>query len=268
MEGTAMKTPFRSTPRLARLVLTLLAAGAWGCATTSPQTIAENQRMARAHYNVAMKHLQEGRAGMAIRELQLAEALDPTDPWIELPLAEAYRLKGHDEEAEVHLKQALQLRPDLHAAKLNLSALYIQDQRYDEAIVLSKELLADATFPVPWKALTNEGYALYKLGRRAEARSAFDDALEYNESFWPARLDLAILDEDEGRHLEALAGLEKVLALNPGPMAEAEAHYRTATIYISLGNTAQALHHLTVASETRPSGEWGKRSADYLRRLR
>ena len=59
-----------------------------------------------------------------------------------------------------------------------------------------------------------------------------------------------------------------MLAQKPGPIAEAEAHYRMATIYISLGNRAKAVHHLTAATETRPSGEWGKRSADYLKRLR
>jgi tetratricopeptide (TPR) repeat protein len=121
---------------------------------------------------------------------------------------------------------------------------------------------------VPWKALTNQGYALYKLGKKAEARQSLERALEFYESFWPARLDLAVIDQEDARHVEALEGLEKVLALKPGPMAEAEAHYRMANIYVSLGNRDQAVHHLTVAAETRPSGEWGKRSADYLKRLR
>lgn len=244
-------------------------AGSLGCATApDPGLVSDNERRGRSHYGVAMNHMKEGRNGIAIRELQAAQALVPNDPWIDLSLAEAYRLKAKSAEAEQHLKRALQIRPDFHAAKLNLSALYIYTQRYDEAIQLSKELLDDATFPVPWKALTNQGYAYHRLGRNAEARAALEQALEYHQNFWPARLDIAILDETERRHLEALDGFEKVLALKPGPVAEAEAHYRTATIYMSLGNRAKALHHLTVASETRPNGEWGKRSADYLRRLR
>jgi Tfp pilus assembly protein PilF len=215
-----------------------------------------------------VNHLKEGRAGIAIRELLAAEALDSEDPWIQLALAEAYRLKAHNAEAEQHLKRALAVRPDLHAAQLNLSALYIQTERYEDAIEASDALLADATFAAPWKALTNKGYALYRLQRRAEARETLGQALEYHEHFWPARLDLAILDQDEGRHLEALEGLEAVLGQKPGAIARAEVNYRMATIYISLGNRAKAVHHLTVATETRPSGEWGKRSADYLKRLR
>src|SRR5262249_32515040 len=140
--------------------------------------------------------------------------------------------------------------------------------RFEPAIQISKALLDDPTFPVPWKALTNQGYALYKLGKKAEARQALERALEFHENFWPARRDLAVLDQEDARHLEPLGGLEKVLALKPGRIAEAEVHYRMANIYVSLGNRAEALHHLTVAAGTRPSGEWGKRSADYLKRLR
>jgi Tfp pilus assembly protein PilF len=250
------------------LVVALSIEGALGCATTDPAQRMENDRRARTRFQIAMDHLRQGRAGAAIRELQAAQRLDPRDPWIELALAEAYRLKRRDAEAETHLRRALEIRPDFQEAKLNLSALYVQTKRYEEAAALSKELLADATFEVPWKALTNLGYALYKLGRRAEARAALEQAVEYHERFWPALLDLAILDSEEGRHAEALARLEAVVAAKPGPLAEAEAHYRIAVEYVSLGNRAKAMHHLEVAAGTRPSGEWGKRSAEYLERLR
>ena len=255
--------------RIVRALLGLaLGAQLTACATTNPATTAENERKARSHYEVALNHLKEGRAAVAIGELQQADELQPNDPWIQLSLAEAYRLKSHNAEAEKYLLRALELRPDFHAAKLNLSAIYIGLGRYDEAVQLSEELLGDATFPIPWKALTNKGYAYYKLGKHAEARAALENALEYHERFWPAILVLAILEEDTGQRLEAREGYEKVLSLKPGPIAEAEAHYRIATIYISLGNRSKAMHHLSVASETRPSGVWGKRSADYLKRLR
>ena len=263
-----MATTTATARALPGLALALLVATALGCATTNPETQADKDRQVRSHYEMAVNHLREGRTGIAIRELLAAHEIDPEDPWVHLALAEAYRLKAHHAESEHHLKRALALRPDLHAATLNLSALYIQVGRYDEAIELSRELLGDATFPAPWKALTNQGYALYKLERRAEAREILGQALEYHENFWPARLDLAILDQDEGRHLEALEQLEAVLAQKPGSIARAEVNYRMATIYISLGNRAKAVHHLSAAAETRPSGEWGKRSEDYLKRLR
>ena len=245
-----------------------LLAGALGCATTSPAQQADIDRKARAHYELAMNHLREGRTGNAISELLMAQQMAPKDVWVDLALAEAYRLKQRDDEAEKHLLRALALQPNFHAAKLNLAALYIETDRFQPAIDLSQQLLNDPTFPVPWKALTNQGYAYYKLGRRTEARESLENAIQYNESYWPALLDLAVLEGDEGRQLEALEYLDKVLAQKPGPLAEAETHYRMAVAYISLGNRDKAVHHLSVAIETRPSGEWGKRSADYLKRLR
>jgi Tfp pilus assembly protein PilF len=246
----------------------LLCFAAVGCARPEPEDVADRERRARAHYSVAMEHLGEGRNAMAIRELQSAGELVPEDPWVELSLAEAFARRGKSAEAEAHLKRALKLRDGFQPALLNLSALYIAEERFDESIAISDRLLDDATFPVPWKALTNKGYALFRLGRNDEARTHLEQALEYHEDFWPALLDLAIIDAEGSRHVEALERLERVIEVSPGPLAEGEAHYRMAVIYISLGNRAKAVHHLTISASSRSSGQWGKRSEDYLKRLR
>lgn len=239
-----------------------------GCARPNPEAIADRERRAHAHYGVAMDHLGEGRNALAIRELQAAGELMPNDPWVELSLAEAFARRGKNQEAEVHLKRSLKIRDGFQPALLNLSALYIAEERFEESLGLSERLLDDATFPVPWKALTNKGYALFRQGKNDEARAQFEMALEYHEAFWPALLDLAILDAEDRLHVEALEKFERVLELTPGSLAEAEANYRMAVIYISLGNREKAVHHLTISSSSRSSGQWGKRSEDYLKRLR
>ncbi len=121
---------------------------------------------------------------------------------------------------------------------------------------------------MPWKALTNQGWAFYKMGDLGQARERLEMALEYNANFVPAMLSAAVVDAEQGRHLDALNGLEGVLRAKPGPLASAEANYRIAEVYVSLGNREKAVHHLIAAAEQKPSGEWGKRSEDYLRRLR
>lgn len=255
--------------RLPLTLVALLALGLSGCASSpTAEELAENSRRARSHYQLASDHLKNGRSAMAIRELLAAEQLDPEDAWIQVALAEAYRLRGFNEECEQHLRNALELKPDMQIARLNLSALYVQIGRYEDAIEQTQILLDDPTFPVPWKALVNQGWAYYKLGDREQARAKLNLALEFDEHFWPAWLDLAIMDAEDGNKLEALDGFEKVIAVQPGPLAEAEAHYRMAEVYIALGNRNKAMHHLSTASQTKPSGEWGKRSEDYLRRLR
>src|SRR3972149_11019413 len=103
---------------LTRLALALALASGLGCATTSPEAIADAERRARSHYQMAMTHLREGRTGIAISELNAAREIQPDDAWIELALAEAYRLKALDAESEQHLRRALELRPDFHSAEL------------------------------------------------------------------------------------------------------------------------------------------------------
>jgi tetratricopeptide (TPR) repeat protein len=121
---------------------------------------------------------------------------------------------------------------------------------------------------MPWMALSNKGYALMLLGRAAESREALELALEYHARYWRALLNLAILDAQEGKRIEAMDRFERVLGLDAGPLGMAETNYRMAEIYISLGNEERAVEHLVAAGSQRPSGPWGKRSEETLKRLR
>jgi type IV pilus assembly protein PilF len=249
-----------------------LLALAFGCATAGDgdggERTAADESRARAHQSSGATHLREGRLGPAIRELRAAEQLNPDDKWTQLTLAEAYRWKGLKADAEKHLKKALDIDPSFQEARLTLSGLYIQTDRYAEAIEEAQILIDDPTFAAPWAALTNKGWALLKLKKLAEAREAFVMAIEFNERYWRAHLNLGILESEEGKRNDAIERFEHVLALSPGPLGTAEANYRIAEIYVSLGNREEALEHLVAASTQRPSGPWGKRSEDYLKRLR
>jgi Flp pilus assembly protein TadD len=228
----------------------------------------KDESRARAHQSVGTNYLRDGRIALAIRELRAAEQLNPGDKWIQLTLAEAYRLKGLTDEAESHLLKSLEIEPEFQSAHLTLSGLYIQMARYEEAIAHAQLLVDDPTFPKPWEALTNKGWALMQLDRQKEARRALELALDYHDRYWRAQLNLGILDVEEGRRLDAMERFDRVLGLGPGPLARAEANFRMAEIYISLGNRDRAVEHLVAASSERPSGTWGKRSEDTLERLR
>ena len=255
----------RVTPLL--VALALLA----GCATSGDvapaRPSAADESRARAHLSVGTNHLRDGHLPLAIRELRAAEELNPGDKWTQLTLAEAYRMKGLNVDAERHLHKALAIDAKFQEARLTLSALYIQTERYAEAIEEAQSLIDDPTFPKPWTALTNKGWALYKLERRVEAREALTAAIEYNDHYWQAQLNLGILDNEEHKRNDAIGRFERVIEL-AGPLGSAEANYRIAEIYVSLGNREQAVQHLVAASSLRPSGPWGKRSEDYLKRLR
>lgn len=241
-----------------------------GAHRAAPRTDAATRDPERAslHYRMGAKNLREGRVAMAIRELRQAAEYDPKDEWVQLALAEAYIQRGHLEDAESHLTRAIELEPGFQEAMLHLSALYIHMERYADAVPLARQLADDPTHPQPSRALTNLGFAELQLGRLSDARGHLELATQYDPRQWQAWLNLGILEEKEGRKLEALQHFEKVLERRPGPMAEAEVHHRMALLYISLGNHERALEHLSVSAARHPNGPWAKRSEEYLKRLR
>ena len=80
----------------------------------------------------------------------------------------------------------------------------------------------DPTFPGPWRALSNRGWAEYQLGRVDEARETFALTRKFNPVYWPALLNLGILESEQGRRPEAIQLFEAVLSQRPAPSAEVE----------------------------------------------
>jgi Tfp pilus assembly protein PilF len=253
-----------------RLLLAIAAAAlAMGCATTA--SIAEEEataKRARSHFDIGVDHLNNGRTEMGLREFLAATALAPRNAQYQHVLGATYAQKEHFVEAEKHLRRAIEIAPEYHDARFNLSVLLIGLGRFEEARVEADRLYADPTFPGPWRALSNRGWAEYRLGRVEEARATFALTRKFNPVYWPALLNLGILESEQGRRPEAIQLYEAVLAQRPGPAAEAEVNFRLGEIYVSLGKRSRAVEYLTAAVVKAPSGRWGKKSEEALKLLR
>jgi Tfp pilus assembly protein PilF len=241
-----------------------------GCATTKKQQAAEKDRVRKAasHLDIGIGYMNGGRTALALREFLNAERLDPRNARIQYALGEAYFAKGKFEDSERHLNQALDLYPEHHDARLSLSALYLLEERYEDAIAQCDILIDDATFPAPYRALSNRGLAQLRLGRRTEARKSLELARDYNRDYWPALLSLAILETEEKHYIEAIALFQETLRLDPGPRIESEVNYRLAEVYISLGKRDRAIAHLSTSVARAPEGQWAEKSQEYLKLLR
>ena len=250
------------------LCLAVLCALTVSCATTDKRAEEQNRlRRAQSHLDIGIGYLENGRSALALREFMNAAELDPRNARIQHALGEAYLMRGKPEESEIHLKRALELYPDLHDARLSLTGLYLIQERYEDAIVHCDLLLDDPTFPAPYSALANRGFAELKLGRRDQARRSLELARDYSPKYWPALLSLAILEEREGHRADAVALLHDVLDLAPGPRVESEVNYRLAEIYVALGKRREAMGHLTTSVARAPDSPWAKKSKEYLKIL-
>jgi Tfp pilus assembly protein PilF len=247
----------------------LALAPVFGCATApSAEDETLNRQRAASHFNLAADHAENGRIELALRDLMTAARLDPGDPRTQHSLGILYLQKGKTAEAETHLLRALEIQPDYGQAHFNLSTLYLTQGRYEECIEQSKILYDDPTFAWPWRALTNWGWAAYKLGRVVEARQQLEHSLKFRAHYWPTLLNLGILEAEQGHKVEAIRYFSGVLEVDLESSAVAEANYRLAEIYVSLGKREEAVGHLRTAVVRAPSDPWGKKSEEYLKLLR
>jgi Tfp pilus assembly protein PilF len=241
-----------------------------GCASTQAERFEAQNRIKKAnsHFEIGVDHLENGRYANGLRELRVAESLDPKNSRIQAGLAEAYMRKGKAVEAEAHLVRALEIDPSFHDARLNLSGLYLMIGRYADASEQSRILADDPTFPGVWRAYTNRAIAELSLDHDGVAREQLDLAIDFNKNYWPALLTLGMLEKKEGRPVESIQYFQRALEQGPAPNARAEVNYRMAEVYVSLGKRAKAVDHLMTAVAQTPDGEWGRKSEEYLKILR
>ena len=265
IDSDACRTVEQAVPPALAVLLALL----WlGCATPGPSPEDQDAKRATSMLNIGADHLQNGRVGLALREFLRAEALDPRNPRIQYGLGEAYWARNRLDDAERHFLRALELFPDHHDSRMTLSALLIRLERYEEAVGETRILVDDPTYPAPWRALANQGWAELQRGRVEAAREALDEALMLSPNYWPATLSLAILEAREGRPLEAAELFQELLSAEPGPAAESEVNYRLAELYVSLGNHRRAVRHLAASVARQPEGPWAKKAEEYLELIR
>jgi Tfp pilus assembly protein PilF len=221
---------------------------ATGCATTQSNFEREERaKQAKSHFDLGLDHMDNGRFAQGLRDLLIAENLDPSSPKIQVAVAEAYMHRGKAVEAEAHLLRAIELYPGYHDARLNLTGLYLMTERWEEAGVHSRILIDDPLFPGIWRAFTNLAVAQLNLEDFQGARQNLDLAIEFQPNYWPALLTLGILETREGRPDQAITYYERVLQEKMVQSARAEANYRLAEAHVSLGNRDRAVAHLKTA---------------------
>ncbi len=267
----------RRTP-VARLSAQLLLAGTLvlgqaGCMTPvpDPNELTEEERIldqAQARRDLGIDYLSKGQNVIALREFLFSLEKNPDDAVTQLWLGEAYRRQRHDDKALTAMLRAVDLDPHFRLAHNNLAAFYLQLERYEEAIEHAQLLIDDPLYNRPWKAFSNRGWAQFKLGRIAEARASLETALEFRSEFWPASLNLGILESQSGNTAKAVRQFRRVIQNTAATGPRAEASFRVAQILVEMGRRTKAIKYFTASVKTAPESSWAEESRDYLKILR
>ncbi|MCZ6712902.1 MAG: tetratricopeptide repeat protein [Deltaproteobacteria bacterium] len=240
------------------------------CATASH----EDRVRAETHRQLGEIKLARHEVELAIREYRNALKLYQKDPETHFGVSEAYRRKGVFDLAEHHLQQTLRLDPANVDARLNLGVVYLQMERWQDAIRVNSTLIKDPTFYRPGRALVNRGWAHYKSGNAELAQRDYSEALKQGGARVYAHMNLGILYYSRGETVDAVNEFERVVELLQGRQpemfgaSEAEARFRLAQAHVKLGHHEKAIEHLKLAEERGGKGQWGRKSGEYLAVLR
>ncbi len=130
-----------------------------------------------------------------------------------LPLEATPGTQNQIDEAIVHYKKTIELKPEFERAHLNLGILLQKCGRMDEAFAHFKKALEIK--PGFAEAHLNLGTWFEKNGRMDEAIAQLQKSLDINPRFTEAHLNLGIWFEKTGRNDEAIAHFQKAVEIKP-----------------------------------------------------
>jgi Flp pilus assembly protein TadD len=151
--------------------------------------------------------------------------------------------QGNFEQAILQYRQALELTPDLSAARTRLGITLNKLGRNTEASAEFREAVART--PNAAYLHNNLGFSLYLEGKYAEAETALAQAVKLQPTFRRAHLNRGVVLAKLGRYDDALA------AFCLGG-AEADAHYNLAVMQADAGRFAAAARSLEQALKLNP----------------
>ncbi len=171
------------------------------------------------HTTLGTAYLNEGNCEGALSEFLKAESACKAaakEPEVQHRIGLAYFCKQLLEEAEPRLKTAVALSDGAPHMQVNLSALYIAQERWTEGRAAAKVALEDPTYTEAARAHNNVAYAALMLGELDEAEASWTRVLKLAPEFCPAWHGLGQVAEKRGDLAGALDRYGMAVKCQPG----------------------------------------------------
>lgn len=162
-----------------------------------------------------IRRLQRGECGPAVTLLRLLLSDRPDDARLLYNLGLALSDTGRLDEAEIHLRRAIQLAPAMTNAHIALGLALQRHGKTSEAIQVLREAIRREP-DNPWSH-RNLGGCLMASGQTEEAQVCFQRATELNPKDQQAWFGLAQSLERQGRTADAYRAYRKVNDINSRP---------------------------------------------------
>jgi len=215
-----------------------------------PDNLAAHRLLARIYIHnlgdMSANDRQKETIALAVEQLKAVQRLDPTDVQSQLWLAHLYGFQNKPQQTEQVLRGILSRSADNEGALEQLSQLYLEEGRPQDAISLLKNAASGSNSATLYDLL---GTAYAKSNDFPEAEEAFQQAVTLEPDEVSHRKGLAQAFLSDHKYPQALSQYERLAKLEPD---NAEDYLRMSQIYRHLNQLDKSESNLMQAKKYAP----------------
>jgi len=219
------------------------------------------------HVKLGVSFMQEGNYTEALRELFEAEKIYPDNSTLQNVLGLTLWLKKDFERAKQHLEKAVALDPHNSEAYNNLGVVYLNLEKWDDAISCFEKTMSDILYLTPENSWFNIGVAYENKNDYTKAIESYKKAAELaptNPRIYEVYKRLGRVYYHSGKYLDAVSTLEKARNLNKN---DAETRLFLGQSYIKVRQNKNAIGEFKEVLRLDPNGRFAREAGGYLKLL-
>ena len=236
-------------------ILSALIFGLMACATTDDTKSVEGNA-ADIYLQLGVRYLNLNKLEVARENLQHAIRLDSKNAQAYNALAFLDEKLNKIDDARSHYQTAISLMPDDLGIKNNYGRFLCERGEAEKGMALLTAATTDGLNERPWLAMTNLGRCYMQLAQYQEAETYFTQALQLNNDYSPALLEMQKVNYQQGNFMAAKMYLQRYAQVAE---QSPESLLIASQIEGASGNAGMAKHYQTLLLTKFPLSAEAKR---------
>ncbi|MCT4642103.1 MAG: tetratricopeptide repeat protein [Bacteriovoracaceae bacterium] len=166
--------------------------------------LTQEQKKASLYFNQGTRNLVDQKFHQALKNLRLSVKYDPQNSEAHNNLGMAYYYRKSNSMAETHFKKAILLDKNFVDPKQNLATLYMETNRYNDALTIYNQILKNLEYEGQYKTYFNIGTLFLRQKKLSLALKNYKKSIEVNSSFCPSHFKIGMIYKKAKKDHKAL----------------------------------------------------------------
>jgi type IV pilus assembly protein PilF len=180
-------------------------------ACTSDSNV-KSENPADVHLQLGVRYLSLNKLDVAKENLLKALDIDPGNVQAHNALAFLYEKLNDSDDAHDQYAKAIDLAPDDLGVQNNYGRFLCEHGEYEKGMALLVPASVNPLNDRPWLALTNAGRCQLEMGQKQQAEAYLRQALQLDQAYAPALLEMQKLSFEKGDYWAAKGFLQRYLS--------------------------------------------------------